>query len=343
MRAGSVSPRASAETRAVVSAATTSRRTSRSADSAIRTDSWRATESIRPAITKYAVTSTKPTIRTATRTEMKEMRALNDDRRMSASSAPCEEVPDAADRLDDPCPAVSDLAAQVAHEDLDHVAVRAVLASPDALDELLASHRAAGVRDQVGEQVELLAGEVDDLPVDRHAPRRSVDLHAGRAVDGARRGALRPLEQRADPREQLRHLEGLAEVVVRAGVETLHHVGGVGTRGEHEDRNTVSAAAETGRDLEPVDAGQHQVQHDEVGTGRRDRLERRGAVGRPPYLEAVVRELELDESGDALVVLHQQDGRFRHLGVPHLPCPALQGQGSSNSAICTALSAAPLR
>ena len=63
------------------------------------------------------------------------------------------------------------------------------------------------------------------------------------------------------------------------------------------------------RHLEPVDAGQHQVEQDQIGGDGFDRLERRFAVTEPRDLVAGVRQLELDEAADGRIVLDDQDLR----------------------------------
>ena len=74
-------------------------------------------------------------------------------------------------------------------------------------------------------------------------------------------------QQRAQPREELLERERLDEVVVGARVETGDPVAHGAARREHQDRHRVAVGADTACDLEPVDHGQHHVEHDGIGGG----------------------------------------------------------------------------
>jgi hypothetical protein len=80
--------------------------------------------------------------------------------------------------------------------------------------------------------------------------------------------------------EQLVGTEGLAEVVVGAGLEGGQHPARVGGTGEHEHRD-VGPGAQLGEHLDPVAVGQRQVQHHDVrrggGSGRQGLALVRGA------------------------------------------------------------------
>ena len=86
--------------------------------------------------------------------------------------------------------------------------------------------------------------------------------------DERRRAARRATaQQRAHAREQLLALERLDEVVVGAGVEPLDARFERVARGQHQDRHVVVLAQRLG-DLDPVEAGEAEVEHDEVGQER---------------------------------------------------------------------------
>jgi len=70
--------------------------------------------------------------------------------------------------------------------------------------------------------------------------------------------------------EELVEGERLDDVVVGAGVEPAHPVADRVACGEHEDGRPYAALPERAARLEPVDAGQHDVEHDCV-VGRRGR------------------------------------------------------------------------
>ena len=68
------------------------------------------------------------------------------------------------------------------------------------------------------------------------------------------------------PREQLLDVERLGDVVVGAGVERRDLLPGVEPAGEHEDRDR-RPAAQRADDVDAVEVGQPEVQHDDVGMG----------------------------------------------------------------------------
>ncbi len=85
------------------------------------------------------------------------------------------------------------------------------------------------------------------------------------AAGGLRRlpCTLGAAQQRLAARDELAHRERLRHVVVRADAQADEHVGLVVARGEHEDGDRA-LGLDAPAHLEPVDAGEHDVQHDEV-------------------------------------------------------------------------------
>ena len=85
-------------------------------------------------------------------------------------------------------------------------------------------------------------------------------------ADPQRRHAARrsAAQQRAQAREQLLALEGLDQVVVGADVEALHARVQRVARRQHQDRHVVAVVAQAARDVHAVEAGEPEVQHDQV-------------------------------------------------------------------------------
>ena len=107
-----------------------------------------------------------------------------------------------------------------------------------------------------------------------------------RRHSAARAAPLDAAQQRLDPRDELAHRERLGHVVVGADAEADEHVGLVVAGGEHEDRDRA-LGLDAAADLEAVDAGQHDVEHDDVGVAagrRRRRRPGRRRRPRPPAL-----------------------------------------------------------
>src|SRR5437870_4409307 len=83
----------------------------------------------------------------------------------------------------------------------------------------------------------------------------------------------------------------LSIVLVVAELEPKHLFGLLGARGEHDHRRRVGARAELAAYLEPVLAGQRDVEDDQIGRGRNRFREALLAVGRRDHLVAF--ELEV--------------------------------------------------
>jgi hypothetical protein len=88
----------------------------------------------------------------------------------------------------------------------------------------------------------------------------------GEVSQGQRRrlNARSPPAERPDPRAQLADHERLSEVVVRAAVERLHHIGLAVPAGEHQHGRRLAPLPHVLEDLEPGPLGQVVVQHDHV-------------------------------------------------------------------------------
>ena len=85
-------------------------------------------------------------------------------------------------------------------------------------------------------------------------------------------------QQRLDPRQQLRHLERLDQVVVGAQLEADDLVDDLAPRGQHQDRRLHALLAKRAADVEAVAAREHHVEQDHVeGAGARG-LERRARI-----------------------------------------------------------------
>ena len=111
--------------------------------------------------------------------------------------------------------------------------------------------------------------------------------------------------QRAHPREQLLALERLHEVVVGAGVEALDAVVELAAGGEDQDRH-VGLGAQPPADLDPVEAGQAEVEDDQVGDELLRGPQRLDPVDRGADLVALLAQGAAQDVGDRLVVLDHE-------------------------------------
>ncbi len=188
--------------------------------------------------------------------------------------------------------------------DLDEVRAGVEARSPYAGEELGAGHDLLGVVNEVEEQRVLARGQVEHLPGERHLATDAVELER---ADAELREAGRPTDERPDASDELLDLERLHEEVVGAGLEAEDSLAELTARGQHEDRGRQPGLAKLPADGEPVDIGEHPIEHDEVVDPRwrlRQSLRARCArVCREPLLD----EHPHEETRELYVVLNDQD------------------------------------
>src|SRR6185312_15235071 len=178
---------------------------------------------------------------------------------------------------------------------------------PDLLHERLTADDAAGTLHERGEEVELLAAQLDLRPVEGHTPRREIELqslHARDTLTGGR--AASAPQHRADARDHLGAAEWLDHVVVGAELEADDAVGLCPARGEHDDRGG-GVAADLAGDVAAVAVGKHQVEQDEVGVDRAGEPQRLSGGRRHHGLEALALERVGERLGDRAFVLYEKD------------------------------------
>src|SRR5215207_1749555 len=149
-----------------------------------------------------------------------------------------------------------DLAAEVAHVDLDDVEVALVMRVPHVAQDVGLGHDLAGPAQQVFQQRELPRRQLD-LGV---APGDLVLGRVEREVAGGQHGRARrgtPAQQRAQPRHQHHVRERLGQVVVSAHVQAVGLVVLAVLGREHEHRHPVAVGPQPLADPVAGQAGQH--------------------------------------------------------------------------------------
>src|SRR5262249_341486 len=104
------------------------------------------------------------------------------------------------------------------------------------------------------------------LEVDRTATERELtgrDRRRMLAIEPSRE-PLAPPKEALDPSDQNREFERFRQVIVGAGLKSAQHIFGTAARGQHEDGNELTSAAQFGDDAKPIDARQHHVEDYEV-------------------------------------------------------------------------------
>ena len=168
-----------------------------------------------------------------------------------------------------------------------------------------------------------------DLLLDADVPRQARER---REVAHLLRAPERPLHAG----EELDRVEGLDDVVVRAGLQSRDLVRGERFRGEHDDARVrgLRILPEALCHLEAVEPRHHHVEEHEVGTDLRRSLERLLAVASDGDLVARRAEVHLHEPRDVRIVVDDED-RLRHQSAP----PATSGRSGDPASLPRAIAA----
>src|SRR5512132_2684697 len=175
-----------------------------------------------------------------------------------------EPVADAPDGPDaDPAAGVLELAAEVADVDVDDVGEAVIVVVPDVLEDGGAAHDLTGVPHQELQQGELPGRELQGPAGQGGGVGGRVEDQVG---DGEGGGPLADAPADLGPQAGQQLLEGerLDQVVVGPGVQAADPVGHAVAGGEHEHRRPAAGLAQPPADLDPVQAGEHDVEHDGV-------------------------------------------------------------------------------
>ena len=141
-----------------------------------------------------------------------------------------------------------------------------------------------------------------------------VALGAGLRTRGRHR-FLRAPQDRLDARDQLAAAERLRQIIVGAHFEADDAVDLVALGGEHDDRN-VRFRTQRAAERQPVLAGQHQIEQDQIDAAVGQDLAHGFAVGGRADAEAILRERTRYQFADLAMVIDDEDvRRARHGGI----------------------------
>ena len=150
--------------------------------------------------------------------------------------------------------------------------------APHLLEQLASREHLALAGHESAQEIELLECQRDGLAVDRDGVGRARQDDGARGQDVARilaRRRLSATQQRVHAADQLHHAEGFREVVVGARVEPADGVVFGALRRQHHDGKRLHGGvfANQAEDLEPVGAGKHDVEQNQIGDARLARRE----------------------------------------------------------------------
>ena len=205
-------------------------------------------------------------------------------------------------------PFARELAAQVADVDVDQVGAGVEGVAPHAVQDLLARQHLAGMPHQVGEQGELARRERHADAVDLGLAREQVERYRPHLDRGGAPGlVVGPACVGADARSELGERERLHEIVGRAQVEAAHPVGDLAAGRQHDHGQGRVHRPDRGEHVEPVDAGEHHVEDDDVGPPVAHAVEAVLAAGGGVHGVALRGQSALKERQDQRLVLDHED------------------------------------
>lgn len=156
--------------------------------------------------------------------------------------------------------------AEVGDVDVDGAGIAVEVVAPDEVEELVAGHDAVGVVDEGEEEVELFGAEFDGGAVDSDFVAVGVDGEVGELALGGGcgwcggRGAA---EDGFDAGDEFTGVKRFGEVVIGAEFEADDFVDIIGAGGEHED-GELAGSADLATDFPAIEAGEHEIENDEI-------------------------------------------------------------------------------
>jgi hypothetical protein len=108
------------------------------------------------------------------------------------------------------------------------------------------------------------------------------------------------------PQHEFARRERLGDVVIGAQLESGDPVGLLTERRQHDDRCAVGLESQTPADLQPVEAGQHDVEDHEVGAAARVLVERGDPVGGQRYPVSGAFQIAPHHVADRRIVVDDQ-------------------------------------
>ena len=134
----------------------------------------------------------------------------------------------------------------------------------------------------------------------------AVDLHVTETQRLPWPAAAGAPQDRLHADDELGRRERLRKVVVGALGDPLDAVGDRAAGRKHEDRD-VGILADAPSDRHPIELGQHQIEHDQIGCAFGDERKRSASVAGSLDREPLTLEVRADELDDLLVIVDDED------------------------------------
>ena len=178
--------------------------------------------------------------------------------------------------------------------------------SPNHFQYLLPiQHPAVGL-DQRTEQIEFLDREVDQTACNPDLVFRFVDFQRPDPPDPACLRIAPPPQNCLDPRHQLPWGKWLDKVIVRAHFQAYHAIDFFRFGRQHDNgyigerRITTKQPA----NFQPIDPGQHEIQHDQVRAFGPGELQRSFSLGRLDTGQSFLFKVVANKINDRLFIIH---------------------------------------
>ena len=141
------------------------------------------------------------------------------------------------------------------------------VAAPNAVEQLLTAEHPARMFQKKLQEPVFRRAEIDRTPRTGDAALLAIELDVAIAEHGGEPLGAGAPQQTFHPRQQFRHRERLDDVIVGAGCKAPDPLAFLAARGQHDDRQLLGLGArpQAAAQLDPRQARQHPVEHDQVG------------------------------------------------------------------------------
>ena len=190
--------------------------------------------------------------------------------------------------------------------------VRLVLVAPDLVEQLLTGEHLAGIGRQGNQQVEFERRQGESFVAAAHLVRVGGNGEIADAHDFRSGGGRSGPQPSADSGDEFLGVERLDNVVVSAGFQSTHHIGGIAFGGEHDDGH-ARFGTQVGADVNAVHAGKHEVEQHQVWLARAERCEGGRTIRAERWLVALGAQHNADHLGERKVIIDHEDPPHVHL------------------------------